>query len=269
MGSKSDAQDSFQPIAVQSPANNIFLFYLRCLVDIQTKTIASFLKREFAKLPPGPIVDIGAGQSPWKCWLPSHCQYRGIDIKNADDFGMDHRSKDIVYYDGGKMPLDSNFFDGALCIEVLEHAENPDLLVSEVYRILKPGAPLLLSIPWSARRHHIPFDFQRFTREGLQRILSRNGFADITIEERGNDYCVVFNKITVIIIRNLKSLNPKNFFLKLSLVLILSPFALVFFILAHFSLMVATSDGIEDPLGYFCIAKKSIFIPDGQRKNPS
>lgn len=108
------------------------------------------------------------------------------------------------------MPFESNSFDGALCIEVLEHALSPELLLAETNRILKPGSRLLLTVPWSARRHHIPHDYHRFTRERLEILLVNSGFDSIQIRERGDDYSVIANKLIVVIIRNLKRISIRN-----------------------------------------------------------
>jgi hypothetical protein len=244
--------EAFKPIAVKSPVKNITAFKLRCLVDLQLKTIASFLEREMPRLPEGNIIDIGAGESPWRDWLPPKCIYRGIDVTNSDDFGMSQSSKDVLLYDGKTIPFDPGFFDGAICIEVLEHAYDPEFLTSEV---LKPNAPLLLTAPWSARRHHIPHDFHRFTKERLYEILSKNGFEKITINERGNDYCVVFNKTFILLARNLKRLSIRNFFYKIPLLAVIAPYCLIMLAMAHISLTTGHDDN-EDPLGYFCKAYK-------------
>ena len=45
------------------------------------------------------------------------------------------------------LPYDANFFDGVLCTEVIEHLENPTLLIRECARILSPGGVLVVSTP--------------------------------------------------------------------------------------------------------------------------
>ncbi len=167
-------RESFKPISVKSPTKNNLIFQFRCLFDLQLKTIASNLYKEIRLFPSGEIIDIGAGESPWKDWLPAQCSYKGLDIENSDEFGMSKFKPSVTLYDGKAIPFDSNTFDGALCIEVLEHAYDPDLLLSEVHRVLKHHSPLLLTVPWSARRHHIPFDYHRFTRDRLSDLFTKH-----------------------------------------------------------------------------------------------
>ena len=161
----------FKPIPVENPAAQPGLFRLRCVIDLQLATIAKYLRPAISTMQ-GSVLDVGAGQSPWRGWLPQTVSYQGIDIKNADEFGMAKGLQDIVYYDGTVMPFADAAFDNVLCIEVLEHAPDPQLLVSEMSRVLRNGGKIFLTVPWSARRHHIPYDFHRFTRERLIALFS-------------------------------------------------------------------------------------------------
>jgi SAM-dependent methyltransferase len=169
---------------------------------------------------------------------------------------MSHRGDEIVLYDGGDMPFESNSFDGALCIEVLEHARDPDVLLSEIHRVMKPGAVMLLTVPWSARRHHIPHDFHRFTKERLEILFAENGFTDVAINERGNDYCAIANKLLVVLIRNLRRLSPGNFIFRIPLIAVTTAIAPLMLLIAHLSLRFRLSES-EDPLGYACRAVKA------------
>lgn len=248
------AQENFQPIAVTSPVQNPLAFSLRCLVDLQLATIARYLRPALKGLT-GSILDVGAGQSPWRGWLPNTVTYQGIDIGHAADFGMQPHINDVIYYGGAKMPLTSSSYDAVLCIEVLEHAQDPHFLLSEIMRVMKQNATLILTVPWSARRHHIPHDYQRFTREGLAFLLSTTGFDEIEIVERGNDIAVIANKLTVL---SLRLITPQKRWYCVTtwpLAIICGTAACVFIASAH--ICIAWGWGSkEDPLGYFVRARK-------------
>lgn len=81
-------------------------------------------------------------------------------LRNAKRFGVDlsfrmvARSRErlknriaVLQADGQRLPFASSIFDGILCTEVLEHVENPDLILSEIHRVAKPQARIALSIP--------------------------------------------------------------------------------------------------------------------------
>mgnify|MGYP001558099494 CR=1 FL=1 len=74
----------------------------------------------------------------------------GVDLS----FRMVARSRErlknrisVLQADGQRLPFSSNTFDGVLCTEVLEHVENPELVLDEIHRVAKPQARIALSIP--------------------------------------------------------------------------------------------------------------------------
>lgn len=148
----------------------------------------------------GKLLDVGAGQMPWLDWINEDTEYVGLDVEAAESFGMSHSDK-ITYYDGSAFPFEDNSFDRCICIEVLEHTIDPDLLLSEIYRVLKPGGSVMLTVPWSARRHHTPHDFQRFTLEGLKLKFAKSAFSQVEIADRGTELGVIANKMMVLAVR--------------------------------------------------------------------
>jgi SAM-dependent methyltransferase len=248
------SREAFKPIAVSAPSANPLLFQVRCLLDLQLHSIVKQLRPAMATMK-GDVLDVGAGESPWREWLPAEARYQGLDIGNASDFGMHAGRPDITYYDGGVMPFDEGVFDGAICIEVLEHASDPGLCLSEMARVLRDHAPVLISVPWSARRHHIPHDYHRFTRERLEILLRTGGFEDIEIRERGSDLGAIASKLVVLVARLVPRKPAIDVLWRLPLLLACAPVALGFLFVAH------VSDAFgwgakEDPLGYFVQARR-------------
>jgi len=246
--------ENFKPIPVVPASRSRVLWAIRCFLDLQLCTIVEHLQPAMAQLR-GRVLDIGAGQSPWKEYLPGGCVYQGLDVQDAAEFGMSPRD-DIAYYDGTVMPFPAGAFDSAICIEVMEHVPDPDAFLAEVARVLKPGAPLLLSVPWSARRHHVPHDYHRFTREQLAALLVRHGFAHIDIRERGNDVGVIANKLLVLAIRMLRPSTWPRGIWSLPLGVLVAAWAVLMVVAFHVSQRLG-ADGVEDPLGYFVRAHRA------------
>lgn len=240
--------DCTKPIPVKGPEASGLLFSLRQVFDLQLKTIVFYLRTLLPTLT-GNVLDIGAGQAPWRIFLNRSVRYQGVDVWSADQFGMNEQ-KDVIYYDGTILPFQDCTFDAAICIEVLEHASEPGLLLSEAFRVLKPGGTFALTVPWSARAHHIPFDFHRFTRYQLATMLSKAGFVEVEIKERGNDICAVANKLIVIAWRLLMPTKKIHLAWTLPLAIVDLFFASIFLLCAHFSLRFNLGSK-EDPLGYF------------------
>jgi len=240
--------DRTKPIPVTGPEASRFRFYFRQIVDLQLKTIVSYLRTLLPTIR-GKLLDIGAGQSPWRIFLDSSVQYQGVDIRSADQFGMSEQ-KDVIYYDGTILPFPDCTFDAAMCIEVLEHASNPRLLLSEAFRVVKPGGTFVLTVPWSARAHHIPWDFHRFTRYQLETMLCQAGFVGVEIRERGNDICAVANKLIIIAWRLLVPTKKIYLMWTFPLAMVELLLASIFLLCAHFSLYFDFGSK-DDPLGYF------------------
>ena len=79
-----------------------------------------------------------------------------------------------------QIPLADNTFDGLASIAVLEHVQFPELVVKEMYRVLKPNAIAFIEVPFMQPVHGAPSDFQRYTLEGLKTI-----FRDFDVLECG------------------------------------------------------------------------------------
>ncbi len=47
--------------------------------------------------------------------------------------------KKIVFYEGDKFPFSDNEFDYVICSHVLEHVEDPELFLNEIFRVARKG----------------------------------------------------------------------------------------------------------------------------------
>ena len=246
--------EAFQPIAVRPPNENRLLFQIRCLADLQLLTIFRFLVFPLSSCR-GRVLDVGAGEAPWRDLLPAGVEYVGVDADLSGEFGMRHKP-DITYYDGKRLPFADDSFDHVLCTEVLEHVHDPYSFLADLKRVLRQGGTLILTVPWSARLHHLPHDYSRFTRYGLKDLLESVGFSGVTIEERGNDIAVIANKVLVLMIRLLRPRRLLYCVWTWALAAMLLPIIVVFLVAAHVSLFLRAGSR-EDPLGYGVIAVKA------------
>jgi SAM-dependent methyltransferase len=217
--------------------------------DLQLLTCTRFLSPHLAEMR-GPVLDVGCGEMPFRGLLPAGTCYTAIDVPQADDFGM-RRHREITNFDGLHIPFADASFDHILCIEVLEHAEDPVALVDEMHRVLRSGGTLLATVPFSARVHHAPHDYRRFTRFGLVSLFA--GFAGVEVSERGNDLAAIANKLIVVCMR-LARPSPALLW-RLPLLALTGPAALLALGIAHLSLWWGWGSK-ADPLGYGIIARK-------------
>jgi SAM-dependent methyltransferase len=130
------------------------------------------------------LLDIGCGNKPYEALLSNVDLYVGVDISSSAN------AADVVAH-ACHLPFRSSTFDSVLCSQVLEHVEQPETLIKEAYRVLKPGGRILLTAPMCWRHHEEPYDFFRFTRHGLRYLLESAGFETETLEQQGGAWRVV------------------------------------------------------------------------------
>lgn len=237
------------PVRVGQGAAGRIAFAARQVVDLQLYTIWQVLGPVLPKLR-GSLLDVGCGEMPFRFALGKDVLYSGIDVEEALAFGMTGDSS-IRAFNGRNIPYPDNHFDNILCTEVLEHAADPQQLADEMHRVLKPGGTLVLTVPFSARVHHAPYDFHRFTRYGLAEMFKP--FAQQELAPRGNDIAAIANKQIVLLLRLLRP--SLHLLWRLPLAILLAPVAATFLLAAHLSIALGTGSA-DDPLGYSLIATK-------------
>lgn len=93
-------------------------------------------------------------------------------------------SRPNVCADATALPLKNDCADVILCTEVLEHLEDPDACIDEIFRLLRKDGSAFVSVPFMYPVHADPFDFQRFTADGLQRYFA--DFSSVEIIPMGS-----------------------------------------------------------------------------------
>ncbi len=85
-----------------------------------------------------------------------------------------------VVGDAHKLPFKDSSLDGALIQGVMEHVRDPIQVVAEIYRTLKPGAPVFAEVPFIQHYHLDPVDYRRWTHYGFEHL-----FAEFTVDDVG------------------------------------------------------------------------------------
>lgn len=68
-------------------------------------------------------------------------------------------------------------FDLIIADQVFEHLAYPYRAGRNVYSMLKPGGHFVISTPFLIRVHGCPYDFTRWTEQGLSHLLQECGFS--------------------------------------------------------------------------------------------
>ena len=180
------------------------------LNDFPDKLIKYLIKEFDLK---GKILDVMCGrgehvQSFSKNGLDAHC----LDISPHAAQVFSERDKKLFVCDSGKdkYPFEDNTFDATFCKSGIEHV-NPDHLISEMYRVTKPGGKIIiLTLDWwyTYRMHYIDYTHGYgvpWMKNSLRLILESYNFTNVKVN---NLYYLPFTwkyprlKIICWIIRN-------------------------------------------------------------------
>lgn len=116
------------------------------------------------------ILDYGCGGSPYRSLFPN-AEYRRADYLQDEDDALDY-----ILSDDSRVRESDGKFDLILSTQVLEHVNNSQLYLQECYRLLRPGGQLYLTTHGTYPDHGCPYDFRRWTTDGLVRDLNAAGF---------------------------------------------------------------------------------------------
>ena len=99
------------------------------------------------------LIDIGAGPGRMVSLYESFCKkFILLDpsinqLKEAKKRVKNRKKAEIILADGQNIPLPDANCDTAVCIRVFHHISNPQEILQEMRRILKPGGYLIIEIP--------------------------------------------------------------------------------------------------------------------------
>ena len=167
-----------------------------------------------------------------------------LNTKKITTIDIDPARKPDIVMDVTNLEFNDNSFDLVIMMEVLEHVKEPKKALSEIYRVLSHNGKLIMSTPFILGIHDEPYDYYRFTKYGLEYLLS-----DFKIEiQETNDFA---HTILVLIGRLMKSKLRRD---KIVSLMIFMPLLLLYPMVFIVSKLVISS---HITTGYFVKAKKN------------
>lgn len=130
------------------------------------------------------VLEVGSRiHSPGAWWLVNRDlaqgQWLGVDMQDGE--GVD-QVQDIH-----DLPADwFGRFSAVLCSEVLEHVARPWVALPELFRVIRPGGAIIITVPSCFPLHAFPDDFYRYSESGLRILLEDAGFDRIETANGGN-----------------------------------------------------------------------------------
>ena len=104
------------------------------------------VERILASEPRGKLLDIPAGEGA----LAIKLRDMGFDVACCDLYPQIFKVADLEVKGGnldGTLPYEDGEFDHVVCVEGLEHIENPANAIREFARVVKSNGQLIISVP--------------------------------------------------------------------------------------------------------------------------
>jgi len=138
--------------------SSIYLHFSTLSEDIQ----------KYAKYAEGTLLDVGSGFD--------NFEYLGV--------------KPDIIGDAMNIPLKNSSVDSIFSSQVLEHVQNPQKMVDEIYRVLKKKGKCILTTHMAQVIHGEPHDYFRFTEYGLKELFKN--FSYIEVKPNGGALLAIF-----------------------------------------------------------------------------
>ncbi len=164
--------------------------------------LARWLEAEGARAEGLRVLDVGCGKKPYLPYFRAAAEYVGVDV-------VDNPLADLQ---GSieALPVEDASFDVVLCLQVLEHVEDPAQAVRELHRVTRPGGRVLASTHGTQVYHPNPEDHWRWTHTGLERLFHSGGdWRSVTVNPGAGSCACLGMLLTTYISLTAKHLHAK------------------------------------------------------------
>jgi SAM-dependent methyltransferase len=164
--------------------------------------------------PGATIANVGCGPGATSVLAAEYGHVVSLDYSvDALGFTRQRGMRDLLSCDCTALPLAGESCDIALCLDVMEHIEDDRKFADELFRILKPGGKLILSVPagmWQWTQRDKAFGhFRRYSSRELGRVLAGASFR-VDVLTYFNSLLLPLNALDVLVDRFRKDVSEEN-----------------------------------------------------------
>ncbi len=126
------------------------------------------------------VLDVGCGViSVINVIKESSAEFYGIDTL-MDEYKKLYVLDGTVHWSSGRgeeIPFEDGWFDIVFCTNIIDHADEPGRVAGELFRILRPGGNLVLTVDiFQHEEGRDPAHPHAFTSGYVDNLLAQNGF---------------------------------------------------------------------------------------------
>ncbi len=139
----------------------------------------------------GHLVDLGCGNVPYYRWYKDQVEH----ITCVDWSQSRHNEKfiDVFANLSQSLPLESESVDCVFSTSVLEHINEPLILLKEIKRVLRQDGYLILSVPFLYNLHEEPADYYRYTPYCLEHLANSVELELLSLQHYGSGFGVLID----------------------------------------------------------------------------
>lgn len=124
----------------------------------------------------GRVLDVGGGRKAlYQKYLDAGLEIDSVNIDPAIE-------PTYLIEPGDPLPIDDATYDCAICLNTLEHVYDPRAVLAEIFRVLKPGGTVYITVPWVFRIHAHPDDFTRASPSWWRETARQIGFSRMELK---------------------------------------------------------------------------------------
>ncbi len=208
----------------------------------------------------GAVLDVG-GANFYRTAMEKGVSFDSWTILEVPDAHVTQpNSSDVryVFGDGCAMEFADESFDTVLNIQVLEHVFEPNLMMKEMCRVLRPGGHLVMLVPQTSTLHMVPNHYYNFTRFWIQKSLVRNGMTEILLQPIGGVWSSMASHLVYFFLQSfrLAEMSTKECRRNLAFFLLFPFMALFSIATLPICLIFGMGDLTEEPNNHMVVAQK-------------
>ena len=144
----------------------------------------------------GRFLEVGCGMAP-HCLLARSkpgSEIWGLDLADTliEKLKKEYRDINYIVGDGNNLPFKDDYFDYLVIGEFLEHMEDPEKTLTELFRVIKKGGVLALSVPNRDSGAIAPLEhIWSYEEKDIRELLSKFGETETFILDENNHQYII------------------------------------------------------------------------------